>query len=215
MGWKVGDRCLAQDSDDEGWYPADINMINTEEALVTFEHNLQYKKVSRSRLRMNKGYTSFDSTAKSNYETADLQEEDQQIGDGIDHEDMEEKEDSHEDEANSAGDPPNEEDASEDLEEEASNENETDDCYKTGVEAAWAEGEECVARWAEDGCWYRAVVDGVEGDTAVVTFTQYGNSDYCRLEDLRPADTELGEDGQLVVPEQDREENGDDEEEWS
>ena len=55
--------------------------------------------------------------------------------------------------------------ASKHLEEEANNE--TDDCYKTG------------------------------------------------LEDLRPADTELGEDGQLVVPEQDREENGDEEEEWS
>ena len=102
--------------------------------------------------------------------------------------------------------------ASKHLEEEANNE--TDDCYKTGVEAAWCEGKECVARWAEDGCWYRAVVDGVEGDTAVVTFTQYGNSDYCRLEDLRPADTELGQDGQLVVPEQDRE-TGDEDEEWS
>ena len=55
----------------------------------------------------------------------------------------------------------------------------------TVFENKWNEGDECIAKWEEDGCWYRAVFEGVEGDTAVVTFIQYGNSAYCPIEFLR------------------------------
>ena len=82
--------------------------------------------------------------------------------------------------------------------------------YKTGLEdRVWREGEECVALWTEDNNWYKAVIDGIEGNTAVVTFTEYGNSAYCGLENLREPGTIIGEDGQLV------ENKGDEEEEWS
>jgi len=66
-------------------------------------------------------------------------------------------------------------------------------------DTAWKEGDECVARWDEDSCWYEAVVDGVEGDMAVVTFTQFGNSAFCPVELLKDKDTKIGDDGQLEV----------------
>eukprot|EP00092_Neocalanus_flemingeri_P024912 GFUD01027017.1.p1 GENE.GFUD01027017.1~~GFUD01027017.1.p1 ORF type:complete len:747 (+),score=261.88 GFUD01027017.1:39-2243(+) len=92
-------------------------------------------------------------------------------------------------------------------EEDCWNEEEDDD-EEVALETKWEEGDKCVARWEEDGCWYLAVVEGVEGDTAVVTFTQYGNSAYCPVELLREEDTKIGADGQLEV-----EETGD-AEEW-
>ena len=83
------------------------------------------------------------------------------------------------------------------------------DAFKTGVEdRVWSEGEECVALWTEDSLWYKAVIDGIEGNTAVVTFTEYGNSAYCDLDNLREPETVIGEDGQLV-------ENKTEEDEWS
>jgi len=52
----------------------------------------------------------------------------------------------------------------------------------------WARGEECEARWSEDGQWYRAVV---EDYTPVerrycVRFVDYGNEDLVPASDLRP-----------------------------
>merc|ERR1719470_277211 len=35
----------------------------------------------------------------------------------------------------------------------------------------------CVAKWNEDGVWYRAKVDKVEGEVAEVTFIDYGNTE--------------------------------------
>ena len=84
------------------------------------------------------------------------------------------------------------------------------DDFKTGVEdRVWTEGEECVALWTEDGNWYKAVIDGIEGNTAVVTFTEYGNSAYCSLDNLREPGTVIDEDGQLV------ENKEEEEDEWS
>ena len=45
------------------------------------------------------------------------------------------------------------------------------------------EGEACVARWS-DGVWYQAVVEEVQEGGAVVTFTDYGNSDYVPWEQV-------------------------------
>ena len=63
-----------------------------------------------------------------------------------------------------------------------------------GGDREWMEGAECVARWEEDGCWYMAVVDGVEGNTAVVTFSEFGNSAYCPVESLRDKSIKIGDD---------------------
>ena len=38
---------------------------------------------------------------------------------------------------------------------------------------------------------------GAEGDTAMVTFTEFGNSAYCPAENLRLKSTKIGDDGQL------------------
>ena len=49
---------------------------------------------------------------------------------------------------------------------------------KTPPLARWSVGEEVVARWAEDGVWYRARVDARQPDgTYAVTFLDYGNQD--------------------------------------
>ena len=66
-----------------------------------------------------------------------------------------------------------------------------------GDDSEWIEGYECMARWEEDGCWYVAVVDGVEGDTAAVTFTEFGISAKCSVENLRVKSTKIVDDGQL------------------
>ena len=68
-------------------------------------------------------------------------------------------------------------------------------------EDKWNEGDECVAKWEDDGCWYKAIVEAVEGDTAVVTFTQYGNSAYCSVELLKDKNTKISSDGQLEIEE--------------
>ena len=41
-----------------------------------------------------------------------------------------------------------------------------------------AVGEECVARWTEDGLWYNGRVEEVEETRALVLFTDYGNKEY-------------------------------------
>ena len=72
-------------------------------------------------------------------------------------------------------------------------------------------GDPCVARWDEeggDGLWYRAVIDGLEGERATVTFTEYGNSAYTQVGDLRDNDTPINDQGLL-------EEEGEGEDEWS
>ena len=40
-------------------------------------------------------------------------------------------------------------------------------------------------------------VDAVQGETAHVTFVDYGNSTYCEVHKLQPNDAMIGEDGQL------------------
>jgi len=78
-------------------------------------------------------------------------------------------------------------------------ENDTNDLgFETGIETNWKAGDYCVAKWDEDGCWYKAVIEGIEDDTAVVTFTEYGNSAYCNFENILDFDTQIGEDGQLI-----------------
>ena len=80
--------------------------------------------------------------------------------------------------------------------------------YKSAVSLhTWAAGDQCVALWDEDGLWYRAVVEGVEGDTAVVTFTDYGNSAYCHIKNIVDKGRQITEDGQLVDGEGDKDES--------
>ena len=90
--------------------------------------------------------------------------------------------------------------------------------------AEWKVGDECVARWEEDGCrykavvekvswyedgcWYKAVVERVEDETVVVNFTEFGNSASCTLENVKDPSTKISEDGQLVVEEDDANEWG-------
>jgi len=65
-----------------------------------------------------------------------------------------------------------------------------------GVEATcrvqkWSVGNDCLARWLQDGKWYNAIVDEVILNSAespaeeyLVTFTDYGNSEIVTVEDL-------------------------------
>ena len=68
----------------------------------------------------------------------------------------------------------------------------------------WVEGEEVLARWEEDGVWYRAKVLGVTQDGVVrVVFTDYGNEDdvveLARSVELIPDTEELDEHVEKVV----------------
>ena len=77
-------------------------------------------------------------------------------------------------------------------------------------ETAWKVGDACVARWDEeegDGLWYKAVIDALEGERALVTFTDYGNSAYTQVEGLRDSNTPINDQGLLEEEEQ--------EDEWS
>ena len=200
----------AQFSTDEGWYPANITMFADDEAVVTFEHNLELKRVPLHKMmEINEGEDGAV-TVLSEYETVQDLEVPNEEGDGL--ENKEEHVES--DGPNDADDEEQDEDA---MNNNISNEDvdphgESDgDDFKTGMEdRVWTEGEECVALWTEDGNWYKAVIDRIEGNTAVVTFTEYGNSAYCGLDNLREAGTVIGEDGQLVENKEEEEE-----EEWS
>ena len=51
-----------------------------------------------------------------------------------------------------------------------------------------AVGEECVARWTEDGLWYNGRVEEAEETRALVLFTDYGNKEFAEWDQVcRPA----------------------------
>lgn len=195
----------AQFSIDEGWYPANITMFADDEAVVTFEHNLELKRVPLHKImEINEGEEAAV-TVLSEYETVQDLEATNGEGDGLAN-----KED------NVSDDPEEEEEDEDAMNNNISNEDvdphgESDgDNFRTGVEdRVWTEGEECVALWTEDDNWYKAVIDGIEGNDAVVTFTEYGNSAICSLDNLREPGTVIGADGQLV------ENKEEEEEEWN
>ena len=41
---------------------------------------------------------------------------------------------------------------------------------------AWKIGDLCVAKWIEDGVWYRSKILGIEGNTVLVEVVEYGAS---------------------------------------
>ena len=187
-GRKVGDRVLAQYPGDGGWYPATVSILSGHQATVAFEHNLQLKTVEVVALR------SSEDTGDSRYDTVREEEEDR-----------EKEEQEVEDEDNEK-----EEDEEDNKEEEEDEEDTTG--YRTSLETAWKVGDRCVARWDEEGgddLWYRAVIDGLEGERALVTFTEYGNSAYTQVGDLRDQDTHINDQGLL------EEEEEEVEDEWS
>ncbi|KAF8782794.1 Tudor domain-containing protein 1 [Argiope bruennichi] len=49
----------------------------------------------------------------------------------------------------------------------------------------------CVAKYSEDGAWYRAVITDIEGENIYVFFVDYGNSEVSSLKNLRPLTPEL------------------------
>ena len=68
------------------------------------------------------------------------------------------------------------------------------------------EAEKFRGRWDEEGgddLWYRAVIDGLEGEGALVTFTDYGNSAYTQVEGLRDSNTPINDQGLLEEVEED------------
>ena len=48
-----------------------------------------------------------------------------------------------------------------------------------------AVGEECVARWTEDGLWYNGRVEEAEETRALVLFTDYGNKEFAEWDQVR------------------------------
>ena len=73
-------------------------------------------------------------------------------------------------------------------------------------ETFWKESDACVAQWKEDDLWYRSVVTKIESnDKVLVTFTDYGNSEYTSSEALKPADTKIHEDGTIEQVDDDNE----------
>ena len=199
----------AQLSTDEGWYPANITMFADDEAVVTFEHNLELKSVPLHKIMEINESVERAGTVLSEYETGqDLQMPNEE-GDCLANKEepaSEDQNDTEQEEQEQDEDVMNNNISNEDIDQHDESDG---DAFKTGVEdRVWSEGEECVAQWTEDGLWYKAVIDGIEGNTAVVTFTEYGNSAYCDLDNLREPETVIGEDGQLV-------ENKTEEDEWS
>ena len=197
----------AQFSTDEGWYPANITMFADDEAVVTFEHNLELKSVPLHKImEINEGVEGAG-TVLSEYETGQDLLIPNEEGDGLANKEEPASEDQNDtEEEEQDEDVMNNNISNEDIDQDEESDG---DAFKTGVEdRVWSEGEECVALWTEDGLWYKAVIDGIEGNTAVVTFTEYGNSAYCDLDNLREPETVIGEDGQLV-------ENKTEEDEWS
>ena len=53
----------------------------------------------------------------------------------------------------------------------------------------WAAGDLCSACWSEDGVWYDAVIESVDGDKFTVLFTEYGNRDTLPASALLPRGT--------------------------
>jgi len=190
--WKLGDRCLAQSPNNPGsWYPANITMIMEHEVAVTFEHNPDLKSIPKNCLRR---IGEKDKTT-SEYETVVDQ------GDtGINFDDnkvtQSESPETHIPPDDVILDQVNEcVDNVVTGDENGSNEV----GFETGLEPEWKAGDNCVAKWDEDGCWYKAVIEGIEDDTAVVTFTEYGNSAYCNLVNILDFNTQIDEEGQLKL----------------
>ena len=47
-------------------------------------------------------------------------------------------------------------------------------------------GDICEAKWSEDNNWYAAKIEKIKKDgTYFVTFTEYGNTQFCTLEEMR------------------------------
>ncbi|CAL1294841.1 unnamed protein product, partial [Larinioides sclopetarius] len=56
---------------------------------------------------------------------------------------------------------------------------------------SWSKGERCLAPWSEDGQFYEAIIDEIKEDgQCTVSFTAYGNTDVCDVEQLRPVDND-------------------------
>ena len=170
---KVGDRVLAQLPSDGGWYPATVSILSGQQATVAFDHDLRLRTVELDALR-----DSQDTEGDSRFETIREETLEQNLV-----ENLEEGDDGEE------GD--------EKKEDQVEEEEEETTAYRTSLETAWREGDLCVAQWEEDGLWYRAVIDDIQGDTAAVTFTEYGNSAYTQVKQLMDPDTHINEDGLL------------------
>ncbi|GIX68412.1 survival of motor neuron-related-splicing factor 30 [Caerostris darwini] len=60
---------------------------------------------------------------------------------------------------------------------------------KDSGSGSWKAGERCLAPWSEDGQFYEAVIDDITEDgQCTVTFSAYGNTDTCDVEQLRIVD---------------------------
>ena len=214
--WKVGDRCLAQFSNDEGWYPCCITILMEDEVTVTFEHNLEIKNIPVKNLKKLSSYDQYTliTSVSTEYDTVLDHPEVKEVGDitfdnveqqfdegdnSTAEDDKEDKVEEDEDIEDDRGAQENDNDMNEEQREEDDEMVEGE--FKTGIEDFWKEGDVCVALWDEDGRWYKAVIDGIEGDTAVVTFTEYGNSAYCQVDNIVDSNRLIDSDGQLVPEE--------------
>ena len=63
----------------------------------------------------------------------------------------------------------------------------------------WKIGDNCTAQWNEDLCWYKANIIDIKQDGIVrVNFFEYGTLADARLNTLKPFDTKVGDNGQLI-----------------
>ena len=183
---KVGDRVLCQFPGDGGWYPATVSILSGHQATVAFDHNLQLRTVDMKALR-----DVHDSGGDSRFVTVLGDEEQEEAQDVVEKEEEEEDNGGDEEDQNIRDEEAN-------VDEEAHDDEEGDVTgFRTAHETVWKEGDQCVAQWDEDGLWYKAVIDTIEVDRAVVTFTEYGNSAYAQLAQLRDYDTPITEHGLL------------------
>ncbi|KAH8232331.1 hypothetical protein KR032_004332, partial [Drosophila birchii] len=52
-------------------------------------------------------------------------------------------------------------------------------------------GEVCVARFSEDKVWYRGVCQEIKDDKVLISYFDFGNTEYVDVEDLKPVNTKL------------------------
>ena len=168
--WKVGDKCLAQCSGDQGWYKSVVVLIEKDgKTLVKFIQNSNLDYTTLSDLKPLGTKISVCGQVESHDTSVDHDEKFLDIS------------------------------ATSDCFEMKKGTGDSTDSTTKDVSSKWKVGDSCVAQWVVDGRWYKSMITKLKSSEKVkVLFIDYGNSDYTSIGLLKPPETVIGEDGRLV-----------------